>query len=195
MGWIQTFLGTSKNFVQDTATSLPHMLDGWFHTLRQFLQESECSIHQPDAPEILPRRQGDRNIMDDACSSLSATDVTHINWCRLYLQVEYLSDMTTIDGTSINPKVFIACKNQNPEAPSKPIQLFPVQGIPGPAQWLTWHKFITTNYCCSPDNLKLRKKSWDNGTTITTQDYGRLTLTQQQTRCTKIWARNTFRTR
>jgi hypothetical protein len=158
IGWIQKFLGTSENFLQETNQPLPHMLDGWFRTTREFLRESECTIDFQDAPTLEKRREHDANLMDDACAQLSEIDVDHINWCRLFLQVEFLSDISTLEGHAISPHIFRTCKNKTPIAPSKPAELYPIQGLPGHEQWNTWKKFITTNYCKSPDNLTLRTK-------------------------------------
>ena len=134
--WIQTFVGTSKNFLETTDTPLPHLLDGWFQVTRQFLQESDCTIEIDDAPTILPRRENDKNIMDDVCqSTTSQTDIEQINWCRLYLQVEYLSDISNLEGTHLQSSTIYSKTNPDPKTTSQPTKMFPNQGKPGPRQW------------------------------------------------------------
>ena len=63
--------------------------------------------------------------------------------CRLYLKVEYLSDVCNSAGTRITEE---ATDWHNPTTVSKSKKLWPKQGCPGKKQWAMFRKFLRTTY-------------------------------------------------
>jgi hypothetical protein len=86
---------------------LPHAVGQWCSSLHDFLADSECTLEiadvytehslHPAGPR--PYLHGGRNNRTSAQKARMQT----INRCRLYLQVECLSDVCTADGPSMDP--------------------------------------------------------------------------------------------
>jgi hypothetical protein len=98
--------------------------------------------------------------MEDAMTStqLTATEVREIDYCRLYLQVEIIADMATLDGMSIHE----GCFEEEPSCLSTSNTLWPKQGKPGKEQWRKFSLYIRRTYCKTEQELTLRTQLKDS---------------------------------
>ena len=80
-----------------------HLGCGWLLQLRHFLWKINASLVLADAWKIRKQREGDVALMDaiNAKCDLSEHKLALINSVRLYLKVQVLSDITTMDGRKI----------------------------------------------------------------------------------------------
>jgi hypothetical protein len=79
--------------------------------------------------------------MDDVLTGFYTDSETEgINRCRLYLQVECLSDICTAEGASLNPRL----RDKPPAVTSTSTIHWPRQGLPGPRSWAIWCRFLKT---------------------------------------------------
>lgn len=67
--WAQRVAGTSEPILEATDTNIPHLNEElWICTLREFLRESNLSIHISNICTSEGYRENDGNIMDKAIS-------------------------------------------------------------------------------------------------------------------------------
>jgi hypothetical protein len=120
VSWIQYAVGTGTSFLTDVSTHLPHLESKWLKSLRQFLQTINASI-DVDIPIIQPlQRVHDCYLMDVilANDTFTPKQVCLIHYCRLYLQVLTLSDITLVNGTHLDPAIhqgthsILSCKTR-----------------------------------------------------------------------------------
>ena len=145
--WINLFAGTRFSPLQDAQTYMPHLLPGWFADLKNFLQKSHCILWFPEhvVQQIKPRRENDRVIMDDMCrSGLNKTDIIQLNWVRLYLKAETISDFCNVRGTHFRTT---ALHRQRAQATTHSPKLWPVQKLPGERQFAKWRRYLRLRYC------------------------------------------------
>lgn len=158
LNWMHLFAGTERHPLDDVYTELPHLPDGWLSHLRQFLAECGASfwLHPSLIRPIKPRRDFDRVLADDICrSGLSKTTVEQLNLVRIYLRVETLSDLCTIQGDRIfSPSLDF---NKAFTLGRSPI-LWPIQAKPSEKYFVKWRRFIRRTYCTSVRSNKLRQK-------------------------------------
>jgi hypothetical protein len=103
--WAQFCSGMSKPILEDTSTKLPHLESEWIASLRKFLDNIKGKI-QVDEPGVPVRmREHDQYIMDIAIESnkYKPHQIRRINYCRLYLNITTLSEITNAKGDMINP--------------------------------------------------------------------------------------------
>ena len=87
------------------------------------------------------QRDNDRYIMTDIIQSgkFSPDEIRRINYCRLFLQAYTLSDITTAQGTRIDPGAI----NGNLQEMSSRSKLLPVhQEKPNEASWKLWRECL-----------------------------------------------------
>lgn len=105
VAWTQYAIGTSTPFLTDTATPLPHMESRWLKSLREYLRKIRGSIEldQSYVPQI--ERVHDFFIMDAILASkrFKASEISQLNYCRMYLQVVTVSDITCPGGRDLDP--------------------------------------------------------------------------------------------
>ena len=137
VAWTQLNLGTSRSFLQDTATRLPHMESKWLKSLRDYLKyvNGSIEIDQTYIPTL--ERVHDFFIMDAILDShrFSDKEIQQINYCRLYLQAITISDLTQANGTKLD----LAMLRGQPDQASSTSQWNHVnQARPDDAQWQLW---------------------------------------------------------
>ena len=112
--WAQYAIGTSVSFLIDVHTALPHMEAKWLASLRNYLRTLSARIEVDNTyiPNI--ERTHDRHIMDMVLHSNQFTpkDIRLINYCRLYLQVVTLSDITTADGIELDSSMLCGTRTR-----------------------------------------------------------------------------------
>jgi hypothetical protein len=142
--WYHLYTGLRYHPFQHGQKSVKYVPTGWISVTQDFLAASEMSIHWQNMEQIPPRRMRDRNLMADANKHpYSASRLNHINNCRLYLRVEYLSDICDQAGKRILPE---ATEWHNPRTISQATKLFPKQACPGKKQWTMFRKFLRSTY-------------------------------------------------
>jgi hypothetical protein len=138
--WTHVFAGTKHSPLSDTSTFMPHLPHHWVSTTRQYLIEADANFCQPHPQMIQPQHHSNPIIMDGICRyTKSPTNIQHINWCRLYLQVDCLSDICDSKGTQILLTIF---KHTQAYIISQPTTLYPIQGKLGPLQWTKLRRFL-----------------------------------------------------
>ena len=99
--WAQVTAGVGFALLGEPDCFLPHAVGTWFLSLRDFLADSEFTLEVANTYAVSKRRDHDRILMDDALTGWNTdSNIQAINGCRLYLQVECLSDICTADGRS-----------------------------------------------------------------------------------------------
>ncbi|KAI2502879.1 hypothetical protein MHU86_11548 [Fragilaria crotonensis] len=100
VGWFQHQIGTSYSFLEKVDTPLPHLESKWLASLREFLHAIKSCL-QLDNPGIpTTQRHHDTHIMDAILESqlFSASEIRRLNYCRLYLHAQTISDLTDVSG-------------------------------------------------------------------------------------------------
>jgi hypothetical protein len=127
-------------------SNLPHLDSPWLDSTRTFLAHSRSQIIIPSLPSPKPFRQNDQIIMDMVIRlSLSAGQVKKINYCRLFLQVTSLSEITNLEGKHIDLIAWTGSTR------IKSHHDWPRQGRPGSRTWALWRNAITDAFCQQPD--------------------------------------------
>ena len=140
--WYHLYTGLRYHPFQHGQTSVSYVPQGWIKATQDFLAASDLSVHWQTMQQLPPRRLQDRCLMADANKkTYTKGRLNHINNCRLYLRVEYLSDVCNQAGTHILTE---ATEWHNPRTISKPTKQFPKQACPGKKQWAIFRKFLRT---------------------------------------------------
>ena len=108
VAWTQYNAGTGISFLEDIHTQLPYCDSKWLMGLKQFLEKIDGSLDLDDTYVLPIQREHDFYLMDKVLSegTFSDDDLNMINYCRLYLQALTVSDITTLDGKTIDkPKL------------------------------------------------------------------------------------------
>jgi hypothetical protein len=105
LAWLHFSVGISFSVLEDTSSNLPHLESKWIQSMRVFLSSIQATI-QVDQPSIpSTQRQYDRHLMDVIVMSnrFKPAEIKRLNYCRLYLQVVTLSDITKPNGIDLDP--------------------------------------------------------------------------------------------
>ena len=108
MSWAQYCVGTSTPVLHDVHTRWPHFEAKWLTSLRNYLRDigGSIRIHQHGVCKL--QRINDKFIMDVALSSgkFGPAALKRINYCRMYLNVLLLSDITLPHGKCLDAAAF-----------------------------------------------------------------------------------------
>jgi len=146
-------LGTGISFLKDMNRDLPHFEAKWLKGLRSFLRHINGFI-ELDEDYVPPlQREGDKHVMDLVLNSskFSPKQVKSINYCRIYLCVHTLSDLTKSNGKWIHPE-FI--NGRHTKSTPKCTLSNILQQKPSPTEWKLWKK---ANLLLSTKSGKLHK--------------------------------------
>jgi hypothetical protein len=80
------------------------------------------------------------------CTQLSRDELRKVNFCRMFLQVELLSDIMTADGKSIRRNIWNGIKDNCHENFA---DLYVNQPKPGNTAWATWRRALKINFLCN----------------------------------------------
>jgi hypothetical protein len=135
----QLIAGTSAPLLEFPSLSYPHLKDPWLESHRSFL--SDCDAKLIISPAWTPtlHRTHDRLIMEAAAASTTPIDLRHTNQCRLYLQVQRLSDLCNGAGTELLPNALYPTYHRHHV---KSTLTWPRQGKPSPRAWTTWKRTL-----------------------------------------------------
>ena len=100
MAWCQFSLGTGLPFLCDMNRDLPHFEGHYLKGIRSFLRHINGYIILDETYIPALQRENDRHLMDMVINSgkFSNRQIHLINYCRLYLSVHTLSDITKANG-------------------------------------------------------------------------------------------------
>ena len=156
--WAQVTAGVGFYLLGEPDRFLPHAVGKWFLSLRDFLADSELTLEVANTYKVTKRRDHDRILMDDALAGwYTDSDIQAINRCRLYLQVECLSDICTADGLKLDPGLQL----KPPTVTSTSTMQWPRQALPGRISWAAWRRFIQTyTRTRSTDKLRIELGQW-----------------------------------
>ena len=139
---------------------LPHLpcnnLEGsWLTTTRTFLSSIHGSItinnyYCPTSTHI-----NDISLMDafHRIPGIGQKRMIHLNLCRLYLQVHFLSELVTDDGQQLQPGFWTGTSSNRTHPP---IHRYPRQQSPSPPIWAFWRAAIRKLFC-HPRTIRLRQ--------------------------------------
>ena len=98
--WNQYVAGIGTPILENTTAQLSYLETVWFPDLRDFLRETNTTI-EVDEPGLTPiQREYDQHIMDHVLGlqKFSRAELKRINYCRLFLDVQTISDISTACG-------------------------------------------------------------------------------------------------
>jgi hypothetical protein len=152
---IQMELGIGSPIMEENRP-LNYIEWGWIPNIQDFLLHINASI--TNATPLPPLfRQNDSYIMDaEIIPRLSRKEQTLINQCRLFLQVECISDISNADSTKIRPEWLHG--NLPKDSHSK--KNWPLQGDPGEEAWRIWKQFIERQFTTNELNLRRKLGNW-----------------------------------
>ena len=139
---IKMHVGIGKNFFALNYDRLHKLIPtSLMKHVWYFCYKYNISIHEEVTTNIILRRGNDRFLMEEIAlrnDSFSNNDLTHINRCRLYLQVATLADITNGNGMVIRQGVL----KGNLKSLHQPYYKWPHQTRPGTNSWQLWRKAI-----------------------------------------------------
>jgi hypothetical protein len=152
---IQMEAGIQQPILEDTRP-LQYIEWGWIPSIRDFLYHMDAQI--TNATSGLPLyRVNDSLIMDSTTiKELSRKEQILVNRCRLFLQIENLSDITNAEGKQILSQYI----NNHPTKPSRSRKKWPLQGDPGREAWNIWKRVISRAFLNANDELLKPLGAW-----------------------------------
>ncbi|KAI2500300.1 hypothetical protein MHU86_14180 [Fragilaria crotonensis] len=135
----QLQVGTSYSLLERVHTSLPHLESKWILSLREFLASIDSQLQLDNASIPQTQRQHDTHIMDGILSSgkFTAAEIRRLNYCRLYLQAQTISDLATISGESSDTSKTFG-KLSNDSSITRGVHIN--QQRPSEPEWRLWRK-------------------------------------------------------
>jgi hypothetical protein len=127
----------------------------WLTSFLAFLSKVRYRVTVSNQWVPTIQRRNDQSLMDHFQSlGYSATQLSTLNRCRLYLQVLFLSDLTSADGTVIIP----ACKQGQRLVDRISDLNWPIQERPPPAAWTLWKQAVA--HFENNDRLLIPLRTW-----------------------------------
>jgi hypothetical protein len=152
---IQLEAGIQKPILEETRPLL-YIEWGWITSIRDFLHHIKAFITNTMEPARI-YRINDSYLMDQAyLQTLSRKEQILINRCRLFLQVECISEITDATGTYIQEQWY----GKTTRKQSRSIKKWPLQADPGREAWAIWAKFLQRAYNTTSGKLKKPLGAW-----------------------------------
>jgi enamine deaminase RidA (YjgF/YER057c/UK114 family) len=146
---IQLESGIGKPILEETRP-LDYIEWGWIPQIRDFLQHIDARIMGATQTPLV-YRENDQYLMDSpTLDNRTYKERMLIHRCRIFLQVEVLSDISDAAGESI----LGAWLEPNTKKPSYSLKKWQEQSNPGKEAWKIWRRFITEAF--TSHNRKLR---------------------------------------
>ena len=138
LAWAQYCAGTSKPILEDTSTKLPHLEAAWLSSLRQYLHTVQGTLELDTSFLTPPQRQGDAFLMDVAIQSgkFKPTKLRRLNYCRLYLKVLLVSDVSNANGTALDFNLLLGSQ------PAITTTYMVNQKRPNSTSWSQWRRLM-----------------------------------------------------
>ena len=138
VSWCQLSLGTGISMFDDQRDLL-HFESKWLRFIRNFLRHINGRFELDNAYVVPIQREGDVHLMDIIIDSkqFSKNQINQLNYCRMFLSVYTLSDITKSNGLWLHQE-FVDGKPINS---SHECDLISVrQQKPSPQIWKLWKK-------------------------------------------------------
>ena len=149
---IQQEAGTAAPILLHPEVPLHYVQHGWIMQIREFLRRTNSRIHLNPGDHPTLYRQHDKYIMDELRPLVHSTKtLRQLNYCRVWLQVIRLSDITNANGTHLETRWL------NPTTqPLESKHIWPQQGKPIAKFWAQWRRWLVTAFCHT-QSLRLRR--------------------------------------
>ena len=108
LAWAQYNAGTGVPILEDTTTIIPHFESEYFASMRGYLASTASSLELQGNFVEPKQRDADDFLMTIALNSqkFKPAQLRRINYCRMYLNVLLVSDITTARGDYIDHLMF-----------------------------------------------------------------------------------------
>ena len=99
--------GISTPVLENKQWKIKYVNSTWTTSLVEALQQYNIQLKTQSNFQIKKQRINDSNIMENELNKNDklTKELKQFNACRLFLQVNYLSEITTIDGRSLDPSI------------------------------------------------------------------------------------------
>eukprot|EP00978_Attheya_sp_CCMP212_P000100 scaffold186_cov32-Attheya_sp.AAC.3 len=156
--WAQLQAGTSKPILEDHQ-DIPYIENQWMVTLRNYMIQIKATIQEEKPWTIPSARVHDQHIMDAFLQSPSIPkkDYAALNYCRLYLRVTTLSDITTSDGKQIMHAILTGYRDLHLHV--DPTE-WPHQAKPDKPTWNKWENHLLAVHCTNGSHLRQPLGKW-----------------------------------
>lgn len=136
LAWTQMIAGSQRGILTDTGWKINCILNTWWLKVQRFLNYIQARLDIQKDYTVPPLQQDDISIMDAIIDIRKWTpkQLRWINAVRMYLQVTYLSKLTT-KGKYIEQNII---NNQQPWKWSHSKLFWPKQPKPGKTAWKLW---------------------------------------------------------
>eukprot|EP00957_Ditylum_brightwellii_P122127 9313934-Ditylum_brightwellii.AAC.1 len=106
--WAQHQLGWDTPILEDVTSDLPHLEERWLKLLREYLKKIDASIEIYRDMSYPLQKYGDVHLMPKIiqCLRFKEKEIQQINYCRLYLNVTTLADITDATGKLLDPQMY-----------------------------------------------------------------------------------------
>ena len=106
--WFQLHAGIARPILECPSIALPYLEVGWFQTLRKFVCFINAEIHIINLHVTHALRENDHTLMESFLETqhVTCTELYCLNLCRIYLRVEFLSEICNPEGDNILPEVW-----------------------------------------------------------------------------------------
>jgi hypothetical protein len=119
----QVVAGVSYSPLQSPDTKLPYLEHAWLDSTRQFLKHCSANLEIPEIVLPQPKRVNDTCIMDEFLRlNLAPTTLKRLNFCRLWLKVTLISDISNLQGSTIAATAWQGLKPMPSSPADWPIQ-------------------------------------------------------------------------
>jgi hypothetical protein len=137
VSWYQEHTGVSFSLFTDVHTPIPYAAARWLHSLRTFLTTVDGQLELDNTYVSTPQRQRDTHLMDIVTTHEAfPPEIQEImNYCRLFLEVVTISDISNAAGTHLIPGVEWG---ELDNFPSKSNQHQTKQSSPAVFFWIYW---------------------------------------------------------
>ena len=164
VAWLQISVGVSFSLFHDVHTPITYSDSLWLISVRDFLSNigGQLELHPTYVPQ--KARENDAFIMDAIIAStwFKASEVKALNWCRLYLQAVFISDLANVQGTHINGFMYKGEVSNAKSSITLDHQF--VQERPSPRNWSLWRK-ANLLWCTEHGKLRTPLGPWRRTTT------------------------------
>ena len=169
MSLSQMECGTTTPFLDlDPAIWFPLVTQTWITCLWRDCKTANIAIkiHPDHFWTPAPPRQNDITIMSVAHTMYSGLQLFQINQCRIFLQVTFLSDIASVDGTRILLSYYNG-KGHSDTGRVTRLTWPPIGDLPQ-QYWALWQEFLE-RWCGSSLRLPVRLGGWFDGAEVLTR--------------------------
>lgn len=146
--------GVSYDLLEHTTRACPHLEGTWLTSLCGFLASINASIQSVNPFILRPHRVHDCALMERLSYSTQygRKRLCRLNFCHMFLQVTFLSEMVKTAGTHLIPQFWCGIGPR----PGRPIMEYPQQGCPLSEVWSEWCAAVRKVFWY-PRSIKLKQ--------------------------------------